>query len=163
MRHAVESDLPAIVDIYNASIPSRCATADLEPVSVESRREWFRAHSPGRYPLLVEEIHEEIVAWAGLHAYYDRMAYKYTAEISVYIDPAHQGRGLGKRIAQELIRAAMDVGLRNLIAYVFLHNERSLGLFKSLGFTEWGRLPDVTEMDGREYTVILLGKRLRPE
>ena len=38
IRDAIEADLPAIVEIYNATVPTRMATAELEPVSVESRR-----------------------------------------------------------------------------------------------------------------------------
>ncbi len=43
---AEEKDLPNIVDIYNQIIPSRLATADLEPVSVESRKSWFHSFTP---------------------------------------------------------------------------------------------------------------------
>ena len=48
LRLAEPADLPAIVEIYNATIASRQVTADLEPVPVESRFEWFRAHQIGR-------------------------------------------------------------------------------------------------------------------
>ena len=53
IRDAVEADLPAIVDIYNAAIATRLATAQLEPVAVEERRNWLKEHSPDRYPLWV--------------------------------------------------------------------------------------------------------------
>ena len=56
MRYATEQDLSAIVDIYNAAVPSRTATADLEPIEFESKRAWFNSHSPENYPLLVHEI-----------------------------------------------------------------------------------------------------------
>lgn len=39
-----------IVEIYNSSIPGRLATADTEPVGVESRREWFDRHDTAHYP-----------------------------------------------------------------------------------------------------------------
>ena len=41
IRNATESDLPAIIDIYNAAIATRISTAQLEPVTVESRRDWL--------------------------------------------------------------------------------------------------------------------------
>ena len=53
IRDATEADLPAIVDIHNAAIASRISTAQLEPVTVESQGEWFRAHSPEKHPILV--------------------------------------------------------------------------------------------------------------
>jgi L-amino acid N-acyltransferase YncA len=52
IRHATESDLPAIVAIYNAAVPSRMATADLEPVSVESRLAWFQGRVPSQLSLI---------------------------------------------------------------------------------------------------------------
>lgn len=160
MRHATEDDLPAIVQIYNASIPSRQATADIEPVSPESKQEWFRNHSPDHYPLLVHEIGGQVVAWVGLQPFHNRPAYKHTAEISLYVAPDHQGRGLGRQLMQEGIKAAVQVGRKTLMAYVFSHNEVSLALLKGFGFEEWGTLPDVTEMDEQEYSVTILGKRI---
>ena len=61
IRNAVEADLRAIVTIYNASIPSRLATADLNPVSVESRLEWFYQHSSTSRPILIMEIDQVIL------------------------------------------------------------------------------------------------------
>ena len=51
IRDATIDDLPGIVAIYNAAIPERMATADLEPVSVESRHAWFAEHSESSRPL----------------------------------------------------------------------------------------------------------------
>ena len=63
VRDATLDDLPAIVAIYNAAIPGRIATADTDPVTVESRKEWFDKHEPGRRPLWVAEMDGEVVAW----------------------------------------------------------------------------------------------------
>ncbi len=51
IRDAVEADLPAIVEIYNAAVPGRLATGDLDPVSVQSRQAWFREHTPADFIL----------------------------------------------------------------------------------------------------------------
>src|SRR6184192_3553925 len=62
IRDARESDLDAIVRIYNAAIPGRLATADTEPISVESRRPWLREHDATRHPLWVLERDGGVVA-----------------------------------------------------------------------------------------------------
>ncbi len=162
MRHAKEIDLPAIVEIYNASIPSRRATADLHPVRVESKMEWFHEHSPDRYPLLVHEIAEKVVAWVSVQSFYGRPAYKHTAEISIYVHPEHQGEGIGRKLMEEGISAARAVGIKSLVAYVFSHNAASLALLNRFGFEEWGVLPDVAEMDEQQYSVTIMGKRISP-
>jgi phosphinothricin acetyltransferase len=60
IRDAVEADLPAIVEIYNSTVPSRLVTADTKPVSVESRRAWFREHDPESYPIWVAEAEGKV-------------------------------------------------------------------------------------------------------
>ena len=56
IRDAIEADLSAIVEIHNAAIASGISTAQLEPVTVEDRRKWFRAHSTAQYPIWLAEL-----------------------------------------------------------------------------------------------------------
>lgn len=161
-RLAVESDLPAIVAIYNSTIPARGSTADLEPVTVESRRPWFAQHSAERRPLWVVEQDGEVLAWVSLDDYKQRAAYGVTAEVSVYVRDDVRGRGIARALCQYAIAAAPRLGLTRLLAVVFAHNEPSVGLFRSLGFERWGLLPGVTVLDGVERDVLLLGLRVSP-
>ncbi len=162
MRIAIESDLPAIVSIYNATIPGRLATADTVEVTVESRLEWFRQHVPARRPLLVHEQDNRVVAWVSFQSFYGRAAYDHTAEISVYIAPECRGQGLGRALLTEALAMTRQLDLKTVVAFVFSHNGPSIRLFRSLGFEEWGKLPDVAEMDGKEYSLSILGKRVNP-
>ena len=110
-RRATEADLPAIVAIYNAAIPGRAATADLEPVTVESRRAWFAQHEPNRRPLWVAEVSGAVVAWIGLSSFYGgRPAYDATAEVSMYVDPRFQAKGLGRNLMEHSIAACPRFG-----------------------------------------------------
>ncbi len=160
LRPATETDLSRIVEIYNASIPDRLATADTEPVSVESKLPWFRRHSPESHPILILEEDEKILAWLSFQPFYGRPAYRHTAEISIYIDPAHQGRGLGRQLLDEAIARVPELGLRMLLGFIFAHNEASVRLFRSRGFEEWGQFPNIAEMDDREYTLAIYGRRV---
>ena len=54
-RDANLDDLPAIVEIYNQSIPAGTATADTQPITVESRLQWFAQFSPEKRPIWVAE------------------------------------------------------------------------------------------------------------
>jgi signal transduction histidine kinase len=69
IRDAVEADLPAIIDIYNAAIATRMSTAQLDPVTVESRRRWLTEHSPDRHPFWVMEIDGQIAGWLTLKSF----------------------------------------------------------------------------------------------
>ncbi len=160
IRDAVEADLPAIVQIYNAAIPGRMATGDLEPVSVASRLAWFREHVPGSRPIWVLEIDGAIAGWLSLQAFYGRPAYHATGEISVYVAPAHHRQGVGRRLLGEAIRRAPSLGLKTLLGFIFAHNEPSLRLFERFGFQRWGFLPRVADFDGGERDLVIVGLRV---
>lgn len=159
IRLAESNDLPAIVEVYNLSIPGRLATADTEPVTVESRIEWFNAHT-GNRPLFVVELQGIIIAFLSFKSFYGRPAYSITAEIGIYIHPDHQKKGLGKILLQKAIDISPELKLENLLGFIFGHNEPSIKLFKSFGFTEWGNLKDVGKMDGKYVDLIIFGKKI---
>jgi L-amino acid N-acyltransferase YncA len=160
IRDAAQADLPAVVAIYNATVPGRMVTADTEPVSVESRREWFARHEPTLRPLWVAEEAGEVVGWLSFESFYGRPAYRATAEVSVYVAERHRRRGLGRLLLAEAVRRAPEFGVRTLLGFVFAHNQPSLALFRKLGFAPWGHYPDVAELDGVERSLTVVGRRV---
>lgn len=160
MRLAQEADLPIIVSIYNAAVPTRQSTADTVEVTVASRTEWFRQHHPDRRPLMVHEEEGTIVAWVSFQSFYGRAAYDHTVEISIYISPDCRGKGLGRVLLAEALAMTKELDIKTVVGFVFSHNVPSMRLFKSFGFDEWGKLPDIAEMDGKEFSLSILGKRV---
>ena len=161
LRDAVEADLPAIVEIYNSTVPTRMVTADTEPVSVESRLDWFHEHDPRRYPIWVAEDGGQIAGWLSLSPFYDgRPAYDVAAEIGVYVSENHRRKGIGKRMVAEAVRRSPGLGIKTLTAGAFAHNEPSLRLFEGFGFERWAHFPKVAELDGIERDLVVLGLRL---
>lgn len=160
IRDATEQDLPVIVDIYNASIPSRMATADLEPVTVDGRLTWFREHNSQSRPIWVLECEEKVVAWISLNSFYGRPAYQATAEVSLYVDPSYQGQGIGTKLLKTIIHSCSDFGVTTLLGFVFAHNHPSIHLCKKVGFKQWGQLPQVAELDGQKRDLLILGLQI---
>lgn len=160
IRDAVESDLPAIVEIYNATVPGRMVTADPEPVSVESRRAWFLEHDPDRRPLWVAEIDGEVVGWFSFEPFRKKPAYRATAEVSVYVAEQHRRKGIGRRLLGEAIRRSPGLGIKTLTGGIFAHNHPSIELFEGFGFVRWAHYPRVAELDGIERDLVVLGLRL---
>lgn len=157
---AAIKDLAIIVDIYNATIPGRMVTADIETVSVESRIKWFEEHSPNHRPLWMIQYEDEICGWLSFQSFYGRPAYNVTAEISIYIAEKYRGCGLGFISLNKAIEVCPILGIKTLLGFIFGHNQPSLGLFRGMGFADWGILPKVAEIDGVERDLIILGKRI---
>ena len=160
IRDAVETDLPAIVGIYNATVPQRMATADTVQVPIDSRVPWFRSHTSDRRPIWVVEADGTIAAWLSLSSFYGRPAYHRTAELSVYVAERYRRRGLARRLVEETVRRAPELDVATLLGFVFAHNEPSLHLLDGLGFSRWGHLPRVAELDGVERDLLILGRRV---
>jgi len=163
IRSATEADLAKIVDIYNASIPGRLATADTVPVTVEARRSWLRDRDVTRHPLWVVDLDGAPVGWLSFGKFYGRPAYAGTAEISIYVEPGAQRGGVATRLMHHALDRAPDLGLSTFLAFVFAHNHPSLALCRRFGFETWGHLPRVALLDGVERDLLILGRRVDGE
>jgi L-amino acid N-acyltransferase YncA len=160
IRDAVESDLPAIIDIYNAAIATRMSTAQLETVTVESRRRWLTEHSPDRHPFWVMECDGQVAGWLTIKSFLPRCAYSGTAELSVYVDQQFRRRGVARTLLEEAIARAPQLEITAMVGLIFAHNEPSLRLFEQLGFARWGLLPQVALLDGVQRDLTIMGRQV---
>jgi phosphinothricin acetyltransferase len=161
IRDARLGDLPRIVEIYNASIPGRLATADTSPVTVSERRDWFRDFDPARRPLWVHCNAGDVpMAWLSLRSFYGRPAYAATVEVGVYTAPEALRQGRGADLLTHGIETMPSLQIKTLLAFIFAHNEPSRRLFERAGFVRWGLLPRVAELDGTERDLVILGRRI---
>jgi phosphinothricin acetyltransferase len=160
IRDAVESDLPAIIKIYNAAILTRIATAQLEQVTLEERRGWLKEHSADRHPFWVLEIDCKIAGWLTLKPFLRRCAYRGTAEVSVYVDEKFRRRGVGRTLLGEAIARAPSLQISAMVGLIFAHNEPSLQLFEQLGFDRWGLLPGIAQLDAMERDLSIMGRHV---
>jgi phosphinothricin acetyltransferase len=161
IRIARIEDLPFIVKIYNQSILSKGSTCDLNPVLVEDRKEWFDQHNEEKHPIFVAEIDDNVVGWCSLSAYrLGRMALRYTAEISYFIDKNYQGQGLAKALVEYAISRCPLLKIKNLFAIILELNRGSVRLLEQMGFQQWGYLPRVADFDGRECGHLYYGRRV---
>ena len=177
VQRANKADLPAILAIYNQTIAGKQATANLTPVSCEERQDWFNEHvnSATRPIYIVRAVGESetigvrgetqtlspIVAWGSFSDLYARPAYHISTEISIYLHQDYHGQGLGSLLIRWMLTQAPRLGIHNVVALIFAHNQPSLGLFRKLGFEQWGYMPKVCDMQGFIADVVMLGKAVR--
>lgn len=159
---ATRADLPKIVEIYNQAVPFKTITADLEPVTVEERVPWFEAHHDSR-PLFVIKKGNDILGWISLSDFYGRIAYQATVEVSIYLDEAAKGQGIGTQSVAFTDEWAKKNRIETILAYIFSGNVPSLKLFKKFGYVQYADLPKVANMGGSFQDLIILGKKLSEE
>jgi phosphinothricin acetyltransferase len=157
---AQPDDLEKIVRTYNSTVQSRLVTADLEPVSVESKQAWFDAHTPNRRPLWIIEVNGIYAGWMSFNSFYGRPAYDGTVEVSIYLEENARGNGIGKMCLQKAIEVCPELNVKTLLGFIFDHNEPSLKLFYNMGFEKWAHLPKIANMIDAERGLIIVGKRV---
>ena len=155
VRKATFEDLEAITEIYNDAIQKTVATFDTEPKSLEEQKAWF-SHHDGKYPIIVAEEDDSIVGWASLSRWSDRCAYSDTAEISLYVRESHRGKGIGRKLINEIIDEGKRAHLHTVIARISEGNSMSIHLHESVGFRHIGVMKEVGRKFGRLIDVNLM-------
>jgi len=161
IRLVEAKDYQRVLDILNDAIEKRIYTAQLSKASMEGRTAWFSHHAHPRHPMFVIEADGEIMGWVTLTEYRaGREGFRFTSEISYYIDSRAQGKGYGTIMMGRAIDVARELGFRNLIAVIFDTNEASKKLAKKFKFEIWGRLPGVVDIDGKDIDCDYWGLKL---
>ncbi len=159
-KDATLDDLTAIVGTYNATVAGRLVTADLEPVSVESKLDWFTNHNPKTRPLYIIETDNKYAGWMSFNSFYGRPAYNKTAELSIYLESSMHGKGLGNYCLNYAVEKCPALHITSLLGFIFGHNEPSLKLFYKHGFEKWAHLPEIADMEGILRDLIIVGKKV---
>lgn len=157
IRKAILNDLDRITEIYNEFILKTVATFDTEIKTYEEQKKWFQDHGP-KNPILVAEQNELVIGWAALSKYSSRCAYSDTAEISLYVREENQGKGIGKKLMESIIKKGEKAGLHAVIARITDGNEKSIHLHESVGFEHIGIMKEVGHKFGKRLDVYLMQK-----
>ena len=151
----------AILAIFNDAIAHSTALYDYHPRAPESMGPWFAAKQRGGFPVLgLEDDAGTLLgfaSWGGFRAW---PAYKYTVEHSVYVHPAHRGRGLGRVLMQALLDAAAQREVHTMIGGIDADNAASIRLHTQLGFTHAGTVREVGFKFGRWLDLAFYQRRL---
>jgi len=161
IRDFTENDFQEIVKIYNHAVDEKFATADTEPISIESRKEWFAQHSNTTYPIYVAEENDQIIGWCSLSPHRPgRKALRTVAEISYYIHRDFRQKGVSNKLISYTIDSAKKLGFKNLISILLDRNKISIYILEKFGFEKWGHLPNIAEIDGIICGQYIYGKRI---
>ncbi len=141
IRSSRPEDIPAITAIYAHHVLVGTGTFELEPPSsadMTVRRAEVLAKG---LPYLVAAKGDKVVGFAYCNWFKPRPAYRFSAEDSIYLDPAAQGLGLGRALLTELAAQSERAGVRKLIAVIGdSANTGSIAVHRSVGFAMVGVL-----------------------
>jgi L-amino acid N-acyltransferase YncA len=161
-RPATKNDVPAIVAILNDVIARTTATFMLHPQTLEDGVQWFMERGEA-YPVVAIDAGYALVGWGALSEHNPRVGYRHTADVSVYVHPKFQRRGIGRSISMELIRRACAIGHHTLIAHCCSESAASVALHEALGFVRIGHYREVGRKFDRWLDVIALQLMLKPD
>jgi L-amino acid N-acyltransferase YncA len=161
LRDAAQADVPRICVIHNQGIEDRVATLDVDPHTLDEQLEWFHRHG-ARYPVLVAEAGGDIIGWASLNQFSVRPAYRFVADLSVYIERDWRGRGIGTRLLREIEARARALGYHKIVLSAFPFNQAGMRLYEKFGFRTVGVYHEQGLVDGRWVDTIIMEKMLDP-
>jgi len=148
IRKAEIADLYRITDIYNWAVENTTASFDINPQTVEQRALWF-SHYGDRHPVVVYEIDSYVVGYASLSEFRSKEGYKNTCELSVYIDPQYQRRGIGHKLMGHVIELGKKLGFHIIMSGITADNEISIKMHEKFGFENCGHMKEVGFKFGR--------------
>ncbi len=150
----VVEDWQAVRRIYQAGIDTGHATFEAVAPSWEP---WDADHLDS--PRLVARDGGAVIGWAALAPVSGRCVYGGVAEVSVYVDTASRGRGVGLALLNALVAASEEAGIWTLEAGIFPQNEASVAVHRRSGFREVGRREKLGKLGGIWRDVLLLERR----
>ena len=133
VRAARIEDAADIARIYNEGIAERIATFETEPRTPEQLHAQL-IDKGDRFPTVVVERADRVVAWASAGPYRSRPAYSGVAEHSVYVARAARGTGAGRAALEAFCRAYAERGFWKIVSRIFPENTASLTLHARCGF-----------------------------
>ena len=162
IRHAdPDRDAAACAAIYAPQITA--SVASLEERAPEPHEMADRIRIISRdYPWLVAVIDDQVVGYAYASRHHERAAYRWAADVTVYISGDHHRRGVGRALYDALFGLLERQGVYEVCAGVTLPNDASVGLHEAMGFVPVGVYRDIAFKFGQWRSVGWWQMSLRP-
>jgi len=157
-----EEDLPAIVDILNYAIVNSNAILDSQPVTVAGRQKWFeRFAATGPYRIFVARRGGKVLGYAASRPYRDHEGFRETVEVSIALDTASRGQGVGTALYRALLACLADEPVHVALAGIILPNDASVALHRKFGFTEVGTFHEYAVKNGHYLSSLWMEHRIQ--
>jgi len=161
VRAAVPADLDQVAAIFAHYVATSAATFEEVPPTAADWRRRLDELTGQNLPFLVAESGGTVGGYAYASPWRPKPAYRHTVEDTVYISPAHAGRGLGSALLGALLVRCELAGARQVIAVIAdTGSDASTALHRRFGFAHAGRLSAVGRKHGRWIDTVLMQRAL---
>lgn len=161
IRDATSDDAAACAAIYGHYVSATPATFELEPPSIEETRGRIAACQES-HAFLVAEDGDGVTGFAYGTRWAERPAYRWSCEVSVYLDHGRRAAGTGSALYDLLLARLLDRGFQVVFAKVAQPNDASNALHAKFGFERIGLLRRVGFKLDAWHDVAILQKELAP-
>lgn len=149
-----KDDFDSVSEIYSQGLNTGIATFETE---VPDWEKWnVKFHSNCR---ILAELNNEVAGFAVLSPVSNREVYKGVAEVTIYVKDKHRGKGIGKKLLEELISQSEHNGYWSLQASIFPQNIASIKIHQNCGFRLIGKKEKIGKRHGIWYDNLIFEKR----
>lgn len=154
-----ESELPAVLAIYNHYVLNTTATFHAAALSLSEMKELVVFDDPKYRAYLIKEDNQ-ILGYVLLTQHKKREAYDTTGEVTVYLSPDQIRKGLGSLAVKHIETIAKKSGFHVLIATICGENEISINVFERNGYVKCAHYQEVGKKFGKWLDVVAYQKVL---
>ena len=161
IRFATLADVSAMLSVYAPYVRETAYSFEYEPPTLEEFTRRFISITT-QFPWLVWEENGQVLGYAYGSAPFTRAAYSWCAEVSIYLAPQMQGRGIGKSLYAALEDLLDKQGYHLIYAIVTSQNTASLAFHQAVGYKIFANFPNCAYKFGKNFGITWLEKRLKP-
>ena len=189
-RPARAQDAADIARIYNQGIEDRLATLETELRTPDERAHWLAARDRRHPVIVATEPEASwsrpptsraglaglattdpattapattdpaTTGWASLNVFNAREAYRFVADISVYVERGWRSKGVGRVLLEKLTELGRAHGYHKLVLSAFPRNAAGMALYAKSGFRTVGIYHEQGQLDGKWVDTIVMEKLL---
>jgi L-amino acid N-acyltransferase YncA len=160
IRAATEADAPALLAIYSPFVEETAVSFETVVPGVDEFAARI-AKTVAGWQWLVATLNSRCVGYAYGSTHRERLAYRWSTEVSAYVHPEFQRKGVGRALYLHLFEDLASKGYCNAYAGVALPNAASVALHREVGFEPVGIFRSVGRKFGKWHDVAWYQKTLR--
>lgn len=166
VRAAMPQDAEQLLEIYTPFVISEdCSVSNVSfeltaPSLAEFRQRIVDISS--KYPYLVGEKDGQILGYVYCHPYRERLAYQWSVEVTIYLAPAGQGKGLGRLLYETMEKLLCLQGVTMAYSCITVGNDHSIKMHEAVGYRLIGTFTNSGYKNGQWLDTVWLEKQLQP-